>query len=493
MAQQTGQQPVVAERQFFGVAKKINNKMWRNMKDKMISRKTKIIIGISAVVVIGLAITILFLCLMPESFRSIKITEFEGRTIITDVERNQKEAYKGINLKSGDEISVMEKSNIVLLFDSDKYMFADEGTKFRVEALGSENESNTKTRIILEEGSVLCRLDKKLTDEEVFEVETPNSTMSVRGTIFRMSIYQDDTGENYTRVDVLEGSVKTDLHMEDGSKVNEAQTIEPGKSALVHSNPDLSEFVIGETEIPYDEYSQSMSQFIVSTIESGREICVDEETFIEKTGMEKKDVVNEAQPEEEADHKHVSGDWEIQKKATCIEKGEEVKLCQECKKILETRETDIIEHSYSDWNVKIAATCTKEGVEEKICTICDKTEERVIKATGHNFGNWEISKEATCTTEGSQSRTCSGCNGSESQAIAALGHDYAHTSACTHKKQGVGPYTVGQQITLDVTTLCSRCQASGGNVQTTGTIKQIHADYPDFCEYSCSCGHVGTY
>ena len=465
------------------------------MKDKMISRKTKIIIGISAVVVIGLAITILFLCLKPESFRSIKITEFEGQTIITDVEQNRKEAYKGINLKSGDEISVMEKSNIVLLFDSDKYMFADEGTKFRVEALGSENESNTKTRIILEEGSVLCRLDSKLTDEEVFEVETPNSTMSVRGTIFRMSIYQDDTGENYTRVDVLEGSIKTDLHMEDGSKVDEAQTIEPGKSALVHSNPDLSEFVIGETEIPYEEYSQSMSQFVVSTIKEGREICVDEDTFIEKTGMKKNDVVNEAesQPEEDADHEHISGEWEIQKKATCIEKGEEVKLCQECKEVLETREIDTIEHSYSDWNVKIAATCTKAGVEQKICVLCDKTEERVIEVTGHKFGNWVVNKEATCTTEGSKSRICSVCNESENQVVAALGHNYSHTSDCIHQKQGVGPYTVGQQITLNVTTLCPRCQAVGDTIQTTGTVTQIHNDYPDFCEYSCSCGHVGTY
>ena len=48
----------------------------------------------------------------------------------------------------------------------------------------------------MSEGSVLCRLDSKLGDEEIFEVETPNSVMSVRGTIFKMTIYKDENGEN---------------------------------------------------------------------------------------------------------------------------------------------------------------------------------------------------------------------------------------------------------------------------------------------------------
>lgn len=465
------------------------------MKKLLSSTKAKLITSISVVAFVGLIVAVIVIFTLPESYRSIKITELKGQTIITDSNQSQKNAYTGMNLESGNQAEVQTDSNMVLLFDSDKYMFADANTKFRVEAVGDDTKSNTRTKIILEEGSVLCRIDSKLSDDEVFEVETPNSTMSVRGTIFRMSIYQDNTGENYTRVDVLEGSVKTDLHMEDGSQMDETQTIEPGKSALVHSNPDLSEFVIGDTEIPYEEYSESMSQFVVSTIKEGREICVDEDTFIEKTGMKKNDVVNEAesQPEKDADHEHISGEWEIQKEATCIEKGEEVKLCQECKIVLETRELDTVEHIYEDWTVKIAGDCTTDKVEQRICTVCDKTEERNVEATGHSWGNWVVSKAATCTAEGTQSRICSVCNESENQVVAALGHNYSHTSDCIHQKQGVGPYTVGQQITLNVTTLCPRCQAVGDTIQTTGTVTQIHNDYPDFCEYSCSCGHVGTY
>lgn len=454
------------------------------MKSLFVSVKAKILASIIAVASIGLIVTIIVVLALPKEYRSIKVTELKGQTIITDSSQNQNDAYTGMNLKSGNQVAVQTESSMVLLFDSDKYMFADENTKFRVEAVGSDTKANTKTKIVLEEGSVLCRLDSKLSGEEIFEVETPNSTMSVRGTIFRMSIYQNDTGENYTRVDVLEGSVKTDLHMEDGSGVDETQTIESGKSALVHSNPEISEFVVGETEIPYEEYSQSMSQFIVSTIETGREICVDEDTFKEKTGMEKK--MNE-------DHEHVPGEWELKKEATCTDKGEEVRCCQECREELEVRELDIAEHSYGDWNIKAAATCTKTGVEQRICTICNETEERVIEVTEHDFGKWVVNKEATCTAEGSKTRTCNVCNESESQAISKTEHDYVHTSASIHKKQGFGPYTVGQQITLDVTTLCSRCQASGDTLQMTGTVTQIHADYPDFCEYKCSCGHIGTY
>lgn len=479
------------------------------MKKFLSTLKGKIIVSLIGVAVIASIVAAVIIITAPESYRSIKVAEIVGKTIIVNETDNSSNAYEGMNLYSGDKVSVQADSNMTLLFDADKYMFADEGTKFRVEASGDSKKGTTKTRIYLEEGSVLCRLDSKLSDDEVYEVETPNSVMSVRGTIFRMSIYQDDTGENFTRIDVLEGAVKTDLHKEDGTQIEEEETIEAGKSALVHSNPDISEFVVGENEIPFDEYSESMSQFVISTIDDGREIYIDKETFEEKTGLKEEDIEvkpevkpkDETEPEvtledetEEAPkHEHVMSEWQVQTVASCTTEGVEVIKCTECEVVLQARNIAMLDHEYGEYEVTREATCTNSGEETATCKNCDNKITQAISIKAHTFGNWSDTKAATCTENGEQTRTCSACGISETTSIAALGHEYSHTSDCIHQKQSFGPYTVGQGISLNVTMICSRCQAQGDITQTTGTVAKIHADYPDFCEYSCSCGHIGTY
>ena len=182
------------------------------MKGFLATLKGKIIAAVAGILVVAGVVVTVVVVTSPKDYRTIKIEELNGQTIILNESNSSQEAYKGMNLKSGDVVTVQEDANMTLLLDMDKYMFADAGTKFTVEASGNSEKSNTKTRIVLEEGSVLCRLDSKLGDEESFEVETPNSVMSVRGTIFRMTIYKDENGDNYAKVDVLEGSVKVDLY-----------------------------------------------------------------------------------------------------------------------------------------------------------------------------------------------------------------------------------------------------------------------------------------
>ena len=182
------------------------------MKGFLATLKGKIIAGVISVLVVAGGIVAAVVVLGTQDYRSIKVDTLTGQSIIIDEKNVETEAYKGMNLKAGNMIEVKKGGNMTLLLDADKYMFADEGTKFKIEASGNSKKSSTKTKIVLEEGSVLCRLDSKLSDQETFEVETPNSVMSVRGTIFKMTIYKDENGENYARVDVLEGAVKVDLY-----------------------------------------------------------------------------------------------------------------------------------------------------------------------------------------------------------------------------------------------------------------------------------------
>ena len=509
------------------------------MKSFINTLKGKLLLGGIGVVVIAAVIVTVIVATSDKSYRSIKVNGLTGTTVITDESNVSENAYKGMNLKSGYKVEVSKDSNMTLLFDSDKYMFADEGTVFRVEASGNSEKGNTKTRIILEEGSVLCRIDKKLGESETYEVETPNSVMSVRGTIFKMTIYKNEKGENYARVDVLEGAVKVDLYNENGEKTGEEGLIEAGQAATVHSNPEISEFVIGESDIDYDDFSEAMATFVVETVDNGREICIGNDLFKHYTGLENhpetKTVVKEPTCKEEGAQdvycstcdmivrtepietlEHTPGEWIPKAEGTCKEKATEVLICTQCGGEIEVRELELGDHSFGDWKVTTAATCNKEGVESRTCEVCGETKTRSIQKADHTYGDWNITVAATCSTEGSQSRTCSVCKNtetqsvnasghsygawnetteatcegegvqthtcskcgkSETQAIAALGHIHNHTSTFPHRNEGnEGTVEVGGTCNICIYMSCERCGAERID-HITGTAVSVYGEY----------------
>ena len=102
------------------------------------------------------------------------------------------EAYEGMRLESGDRITVGADSWLKIKMDEDKYALVEPGTILRLEASGSSTDS--KTVLHLEAGAVSSRLESKLSDGASYEVNTPNSTMAVRGTVFRVEVTIDENG-----------------------------------------------------------------------------------------------------------------------------------------------------------------------------------------------------------------------------------------------------------------------------------------------------------
>lgn len=507
------------------------------MKTFLSTLKGKIIAGVVSVLLItGVVVTVVAVT-SPKDYRTIKISELNGQTIISNESNSMQDAYKGMNLKSGDVVTVQEDANMTLLLDMDKYMFADAGTKFKVEASGNSEKSNTKTRIVLEEGSVLCRLDSKLGDEESFEVETPNSVMSVRGTIFKMSIYKDENGDTYARVDVLEGSVKVDLYNENGEKTGEEGLIEAGQAATVHSNTELSEFVIGDSNISYDDFSGPMASFVIETVDEGREICIGEDLFKHYTGLEthpeEGTVIKEPTCSEEGEKEiycatcdavvriepietieHTPGEWAVETEATCVERLR----CTECNEIIEEREIDfdmhdleqetvetqegcdvhivvqdvcqacgmtqevsardVKRHTYGDWEVTTASTCEAAGARQRTCSVCGDVETEEVAATGHSY-SVTSSVTATCTTSGSSTSTCSNCGNQTTTSVAATGHSVVYT----HEN-----FALGDQYYTFTTTYQSKCSVCG-IVLSTAT----HSGTGSGTAANCECGYSFYY
>ncbi len=199
-------------------------------------------------IIIGIMTVLIGICLysysrsFQESYRLIKLVECHGNAEVKRDGIGIIEAYKNMNLKNKDYVFVHEGATAVLQLDNDKYVYVEPNTEFRIEAVGDEN--NSKTKIILEKGGIISEIQESLEKDETYEVETPNSTMSVRGTVFRVNVYFTKTGESYTDVQVFDGKVGSKLIYPDGSISKDEVLTSRGLAVKIHGNEELSEYVI---------------------------------------------------------------------------------------------------------------------------------------------------------------------------------------------------------------------------------------------------------
>lgn len=169
---------------------------------------------------------------LEDSYRTIVVASCSGEvTIAHNGESNLVNAYEGMSLLDGDTVTVGDKSNLTLDVDSDKHLFVEPNTKFCLVAEGDEDSNRTKIK--LETGSVLCQIQEKLKDDESFDIETASSTMSVRGTVFRVSLMESTDNNNYEMVEVYNGKVWSNIV----NSENEV-TLEPGQCALIKEDKD---------------------------------------------------------------------------------------------------------------------------------------------------------------------------------------------------------------------------------------------------------------
>ena len=211
------------------------------MKEFLRTTKGKIAAcGVCVVVVVAIVAVILA---GRDGYRSISVEDVKGNVNVVG-ERNNGQAYKGQRLYSGDDVTVMKSSELTMCMDNDKYVYADENTHFWLEA--SSPKESSRIRIHMDKGSELNILNAKLGIDDTYEVDTPNSTMSVRGTTFRVTVYMGGDGFVYTLLEVTQGRVLCRLKTATGAYNGVEREFGPGESALIRGNDDLSEFVLGD-------------------------------------------------------------------------------------------------------------------------------------------------------------------------------------------------------------------------------------------------------
>ena len=220
---------------------------------------------------IGAVAVLLSGCSKEEAYRLVKVQSYDGAVT---VQREEKlNAFDGLQLIPNDTVSVGDKSFLELLADSDKHIAAEENTGFVLHSTGDENSGDITIDLLY--GKSLFTIDNKLNESSTFEVNTPNATLSVRGTSFSAA-YDEET--KTTNVEVYSGTVQlnsgdeelliekdgkaTITTTDEGVKIitnNEANSGNPNAISIPENTEKL--FAIAMTYPQKDNYSALNAEY----------------------------------------------------------------------------------------------------------------------------------------------------------------------------------------------------------------------------------------
>ena len=181
--------------------------------------------------------------------------------------------------------------------------------------------------------------------------------------------------------------------------------------------------------------------------------------------------------------KHVWGEKEIIKPATCTEDGQSQRTCTICG-AKEEPKTIKASHTWGSWETVTASTCAVAGSEKRVCSVCQAEETRALALADHTYakdadGNDVVvwSQEANCESAGAGVKTCTVCGHEEEVTAQALGHDFKKdadgnieftwTVAPTCEKAGVGTKHC-VRCGLDVDATEDEAKALGHDIEAVG-------------------------
>lgn len=207
-------------------------------------------------------------------YRSILVSQISGSVQIEREQTGTLDAYAGMMLQSEDVICTGEDGYLYLKLDEDKYVMIEPLSRARL--VSSGNEQDSRTSIYMEEGAIVNRLDTDLSEKSIYEINTPNSTMAVRGTNFRVQMIRDENGVSHTYVFVFEGTVNCWLVFPDGS-VQQETPVTGGNQVQIRGDEQESSYVALGEPVDYEELPAEVLDFLLTAVKEGVPIPITQE------------------------------------------------------------------------------------------------------------------------------------------------------------------------------------------------------------------------
>lgn len=208
------------------------------------NKKVIAIIAGAAVAVVAIAVALVFLLNKNDSYRLLKLFEFQGTGSVVRESKGEITPYTNMVLESGDTVS-LDTGTMTIQADDDKFISLDEHTTIKLVATGTK--TNSKTTIELLQGGITSDIRNKLSADSSYEINTPNSSMSVRGTVFYTFIYETN-GIKYTRVCCFEGEVVTNLVYKDGTSDLTPVSVPKGKEVIIYEDGTTTDYLYAEPQ-----------------------------------------------------------------------------------------------------------------------------------------------------------------------------------------------------------------------------------------------------
>lgn len=197
--------------------------------EKKKSKKGLLFVIIAGILVVA---AVVIAIVMMSGHRVIKVDDMDGEVSL-ERDSSEKDIVEGMNLKSKDMITTGEDGLLELLVDTDKHILAKQNTCFEIVSNG--NEKKGKLKIKLEYGSSLIEIENKLNEKSSVEVETPNASLSVRGTTFEVSYSKE---EESTVVEVTDGVVEVKVG-DEKKKIKKGQVANVSEEGVTVSYKDF--------------------------------------------------------------------------------------------------------------------------------------------------------------------------------------------------------------------------------------------------------------
>ena len=200
-----------------------------------------------------------------EGYREIVVYDIDGIAKVTREGIGEMDAYADMQLESKDTLSTAEESYLQMLMDEDKYLMMEPNSKISLEASG--NHQDSLTYITLETGAITNTLENPLSEDSTYEIHTPNATMAIRGTTYRVVVEKDKKGRVYTTTSVFEGSVEVHLVMPDGAVSTEAIMVKGGQEARIRSDKKVTEYEYKDKNVNYSSLNIKVLRFLKQMVE----------------------------------------------------------------------------------------------------------------------------------------------------------------------------------------------------------------------------------
>lgn len=367
-----------------------------------------------------------------DGYRTIKVFEVSGRVGVVH-DGVEYEAYPGMILTEGYSIVTSSDSYVRLVLDGDKYIKLEEGSKAVFEQLGMFGSG--KTTITLERGVILSEIVHSLKADENYIINTPNAVLAVRGTLFRVEVSVNKSGDKNTDVFTYGGAVSSQRIEPNGNLIEEEVIIDSGYKTTVKMDDIETIYVVETVE------TEKENTVPIRITDISDEDIVDM-YHASKNGHEMFITTDDIKEEIEIREIDIEEHSSVYIKAESIEKSNSVTSVKDGDYIVKV-ENDVNNgqkpednsnqtqkpednsdqtqkpsqgmvsdggHRHTRDEEVVEATCLDEGFITVKCSDCGELiAERILEPLGHKEAEPVVITPATCTKEGLQEINCDRC------------------------------------------------------------------------------------